>query len=116
MTIKFIFIFIVVLAQTARLVAQSNIGIGTTTPHASALLDLQSNNKGLLIPRMTTSQRNAIGTVAKGLVVYDSTVKSFMFHDGTGWLEVVGKQHLQSKFGECWDRYRYASISIACCK
>ncbi len=86
---KFFFIVIVVFVHTVKLVAQSNIGIGTTTPHTSALLDLQSTSKGLLIPRMTTSQRNSIGTIAKGLVVYDSTIKTFMFHDGTAWQEVI---------------------------
>ena len=36
------------------------IGIGTTNPHTSALLDVQSNNKGVLLPRMTTAQRKSI--------------------------------------------------------
>ena len=108
---KFIFILFIVLLNTCRLIAQSNIGIGTTAPHTSALLDLQSTNKGLLIPRMTTSQRNAIGTIAKGLVVYDSTIRSFMFHDGTAWQEVVNpNNNLWRKAGN--NIYNQNSVNI----
>ncbi len=113
MTIKFIFIVIVVFVHTGKLVAQSNIGIGTTAPHASALLDLQSTNKGLLIPRMTTSQRNAIGTIAKGLVVYDSTIKTFMFHDGTAWQEVINpNNNLWKKIGNNISNQNSVNIGI----
>ncbi len=113
MTGKFIFIVIMVFVQTGKLVAQSNIGIGTTTPHASSLLDLQSTNKGLLIPRMTTSQRNTIGTIAKGLVVYDSTIKTFMFHDGTAWLEVVNpNNNLWKKIGSNIHNQNSVNIGI----
>ena len=60
------------------------IGMGTTTPHASALLDLQSSSRGLLLPRMSTTQRTSISNPAKGLVVYDSTESktyiTFGFH------------------------------------
>lgn len=47
--------------------AQSGVGIGTTTPNASAALDVTSTTKGLLIPRMTTAQRTAIASPAAGL-------------------------------------------------
>src|SRR5689334_10494160 len=48
-------------------------GIGTTSPNASSILDLQSTSKGLLIPRMTRTQRNAINQPAKGLLIYQLT-------------------------------------------
>jgi len=52
-----------------------NVGIGTTTPHASAALEIQDTSRGILIPRMTMAQRNAIANPAEGLMVYqtDST-------------------------------------------
>ncbi len=56
-------------------------------PHASAILDLASSEKGLLIPRMTTSQRTAI-TGTEGLMVYDTTTDSFWYHDGALWNNV----------------------------
>ncbi len=51
---------------------QNNAGIGTTTPDPSAILDLTSTDKGLLIPRMTGAQRVAISSPATGLVVFQT--------------------------------------------
>ena len=70
---------------TASSFAQNNIGIGTTTPASSALLDISSTNKGLLIPRMTTAQRTAIATPAKGLMVFDNDTSSYWYFNGSAW-------------------------------
>ena len=51
-------------------IAQQNIGIGTLTPAASAVLDVSSTTKGFLPPRMTGVQRDAIVNPANGLVIY----------------------------------------------
>jgi hypothetical protein len=51
----------------------SQVGIGTTTPHASAELDVTSTSKGFLLPRMTTAQRDLISSPAAGLVIYNTT-------------------------------------------
>jgi hypothetical protein len=59
-----------------------NVGIGTTTPVASALLDVTSTTQGLLPPRMTTVQRDAIGTPAAGLVVYNTTTSALNVYNG----------------------------------
>ena len=58
------------------LVLSQNVGIGTSTPNASAQLEISSNSKGLLIPRMTASERGLISNPAHGLLVYqtDGTV------------------------------------------
>ncbi len=58
----------------------SQVGINTTTPDASSVLDLNSTNKGFLAPRMTTAQRLAITAPADGLVVYDTTSKLFYYY------------------------------------
>jgi len=68
----------------AKLFAQS-VGIGTTTPDANAQLDVSSNTKGILIPRLTSVQRSAIVNPAKGLIVYDSTSRVIFYYDGIGW-------------------------------
>lgn len=61
----------IILLFVAELSSQ-NVGINTTTPHASSALDVSSTNKGLLIPRMTLAQRNAIATPATGLMIYQT--------------------------------------------
>ena len=66
-----------------------SVGIGTTTPAASSLLDVTSTTKGFLPPRMTTTQINAISSPAAGLVVYNTTLAVLCFYDGTGWKKVT---------------------------
>ena len=62
--------------------AQDNIGIGTTNPDNSAVLDISSSDKGLLIPRMSLEQRNAINNPADGLMIYQTGDKSgFYFYE-----------------------------------
>ena len=68
--------------------AQS-IGIGTTTPNASSILELKASNKGLLIPRTSTASRTSIVSPAKGLMVYDTTTNSFWYHSGIAWTQIV---------------------------
>lgn len=65
-----------------------SVGIGTTSPNVSAVLDINSSNKGMLVPRMTTTQRNAIASPAKGLLVFDSTRNSYWHYTGTAWKEI----------------------------
>jgi hypothetical protein len=65
--------------------AQNNAGIGTTTPVACAQLDITSTSMGLLIPRLTSVQMNAIGSPATGLLIYNSTAQTFYYYDGTIW-------------------------------
>jgi len=67
--------------------SHAQVGIGTTTPNASSALDITSTTSGLLIPRMTTAQRVAIATPAKGLQVFDTTTNSLWLHNGTIWFE-----------------------------
>jgi len=57
-----------------------------SNPDASAILDVKSTTKGLLIPRMTQAQRTAIATPAEGLIVYQTDgVKDFYYYNGTTW-------------------------------
>lgn len=59
-------------------------GIGTTTPNASSKLEIASTDKGLLIPRMTATQRSAIATPANGLLVYQTDSETgFYVNTGT---------------------------------
>lgn len=62
----------------------AQVGIGTTNPHDSSLLDVNSNDKGMLIPRVTTINRDAIVNPATGLLLFNSTTNSFNYFD-TVW-------------------------------
>ena len=67
------------------LIAQVSISTDNATPDASAMLDVQSTTKGMLIPRLTTTQRTSIASPATGLLVFDSDTNSFWFYDGSAW-------------------------------
>jgi hypothetical protein len=75
--------------------AQSNVGIGTLNPDPSALLEMQATDKGMLIPRMTSTQRSSIVSPATGLLVYQTDSLSpaapatFWYFDGTIWRPII---------------------------
>jgi len=80
---QFLTLLLTVLLTTAT---YAQVGVGTTTPDASSALDIASTTKGLLIPRMTETQRDAISSPATGLMVYQTTTPNgFYFYDGTEW-------------------------------
>lgn len=64
---------------------EQNVGIGTTAPNANALLDLSSSNKGFLMPRLTTAQRDAINPKVPGLAIYNSTLNCMQYWDSNTW-------------------------------
>ena len=55
----------------------------------SAMLDIQSNSKGILVPRLTTSQRTGIANPANGLLVFDNSTQSFWFYHSGSWKQMV---------------------------
>lgn len=75
-------------------IAQNNVGIGTVTPNPQAILDIESNDKGVLISRLTTTARNTLGTaltnVEDGMLVYDKDLTTFFYWDGPNlqWVQV----------------------------
>jgi hypothetical protein len=81
---RYIFILLLLFIYSA-IAAQQGVAISTdgSAPHASAMLDIKSTTKGLLIPSMTFSQRNAIADPAEGLLVNDLTNRRiFVYRDG----------------------------------
>ncbi|MEM6699992.1 MAG: tail fiber protein, partial [Bacteroidota bacterium] len=69
--------------------AQVSINTDNTEPDASAMLDVSSTDRGMLIPRMDSDSRNSITNPAKGLMVFDSTTNSFWYYADV-WQEVGG--------------------------
>jgi hypothetical protein len=77
-----------------------NVGIGTTTPHPSAALDISDTSKGILIPRMTMNQRIAIQNPAEGLMVYQTdSIKGYWYFDGTEWKNVSTNNNSNNNTG-----------------
>jgi hypothetical protein len=58
-----------------------NVGVGTTAPHTSAILDISAESKGVLFPRMTTMQRNTITNPAHGLHIFNTNIGSLQYYD-----------------------------------
>ena len=75
-------------AALARLDTGGSLSIGnsSTAANASSILDLTSTTKGLLLPRMTTTQVNAIATPANGLLVYNTTIDHFCGYQAGAWV------------------------------
>jgi len=69
--------------------AQVAINTDASSPHASAMMEIKTNNKGFLGPRLTSAQRTAIASPADGLWVYDTDTKTFWFYKGSAWSELA---------------------------
>ncbi len=67
----------------------AQVGIGTTSPHASAALEINSTNKGILVPRMTEANRPS--SPATGLLIYQTdNTPGFYVYNGSAWTAVSG--------------------------
>jgi hypothetical protein len=88
-----IFTFLAAVLLTATTYAQ--IGINNENPDASAALDITSTTGGLLVPRMTAAQRDAITSAATGLMIYqtDGTV-GFYYYNGSSWEGYYSKNEI----------------------
>lgn len=75
-------IFMLLLALVSVSEAKAQTGINTKTPDGSAALDITSTTKGLLIPRLTTAQRNTMPSPATGLMIYDTDLNCIMVNNG----------------------------------
>jgi hypothetical protein len=101
--------FIVGLFFSMQMFAQT--GIGTTTPHASAKLEISSNNKGFLPPRIALTGTNDVTTIASpatGLVIYNTAtsgttpnnvIPGFYYYDASKWNQLVDQSSLNSFSG-----------------
>ncbi|MEI6748882.1 MAG: hypothetical protein WCM93_06955, partial [Bacteroidota bacterium] len=92
LTLAVVFILILQIQLFAQ-----NVGINDdgSTPNNSAMLDVKSTGKGLLIPRMTQTQREAIGSPATGLMVFQTDgTKGFYYYETT-W-KLIGSGYTET--------------------
>jgi hypothetical protein len=61
----------------------SQVGIGTTTPNVTSILDVTSTTNGILVPRLTSAQRIAIASPAQSLMVYDTDVDLYYYYSAS---------------------------------
>jgi len=71
--------------ERMRVTNEGTVAIGTFSPNASAILDVQSTTKGVCMPNMTTAQKNAISSPAAGLIVFDTTLAKLCVYTGSAW-------------------------------
>ncbi|MEM7127904.1 MAG: hypothetical protein AAF702_16340 [Chloroflexota bacterium] len=89
--LSYLLIALVLIVATVG-IAFAQFSIGTPNPDPSAALDIVSTTQGVLHPRLTTAQRDAIngGTFAEGLTIYNTEDKCLQVWDGTSWNCIVG--------------------------
>jgi uncharacterized protein (TIGR02145 family) len=82
-------IFIIVLVMSVIYEFYGQVGIGISLPDSSAILDLSSTNRGLLLPRMTTSQIFHIHNPSVGLMTFNTDSLDFWYFNGYMWIGIV---------------------------
>lgn len=94
-----IVLLLAVVMVTLSVTAQ--VGIGTSTPHSSAKLQVEATDQGVLLPRMTQTQMNAIASPATGLVLYctDCNPAGFRVYNGSSWNVLTPTPTLNTQTG-----------------
>lgn len=84
------FLLALVICNLFAIGAYAQVGINTTSPNDKSILDLNSNNKGLLIPRLTKVEISALSLVATdaGMLVYCTDLDLFCYYNGTDWMSM----------------------------
>jgi trimeric autotransporter adhesin len=101
---KYSFFLLILCTCSLKINAQQNIGIGTSTPHSSSLLDVKSNNKGMLVPRINLTSETDMVTIAApatSLLVYNTNNaltdgEGFYFWNGTKWSKLMNRANVST--------------------
>ncbi|MBU0764784.1 MAG: hypothetical protein KJ607_08115, partial [Bacteroidetes bacterium] len=96
------FAVIIILLCTNIALYSQNVAITDDdgyTADSSAMLDVKSVTKGMLVPRMTAIQRNAVLNPARGLLVFDINENSFFFHNGSEWVNLSSGEQVWEQTG-----------------
>ena len=79
-------LFLLLILLNFNIYAQVSINADNSSPDSSAMLDVQSTNKGMLIPRMSNDEMLHISSPAEGLLVYNKDNKAFYYYDNSNWI------------------------------
>ncbi|MCB0807464.1 MAG: tail fiber protein, partial [Bacteroidales bacterium] len=85
-----LFLLVILIALSCAVTAQMAVTSDGSDADPSAMLDVKSNDKGILIPRMTAIQRDAVASPATGLLVFVTDDNSFYFYNGSAWESFSG--------------------------
>jgi hypothetical protein len=83
-------VVVLISVHATDLYAQDNVGINNPNPDPSAILDMVSDDQGVLVPRLTSNQKINITSPATGLLIYDVDLDEFWYFDGIAWVPVQG--------------------------
>lgn len=94
-------LFLLLFNFTNSPIRAQSVGISNSliTPDPSSILELRTTNKGILVPRLTTEERDGIGSPATALTVFNSTTKKFNFYNGSLWVVLGSTPYLSIDAG-----------------
>ncbi len=101
--ITLVFLFLI----TVKLFSQIGINTDNSTPNVSAQLDVKSTNKGLLLPRISTSA-TTFNSPAAGLMVYDQDKASLAYYNGSAWNSLANN----GGSGGLYDRFPHSKSYV----
>ena len=110
--IRIIIIILLITNHQSLITLNAQIAINTdgATPDASAMLDVSSTDKGILIPRMDSTSRQNISNPATGLMVYDTTTITFWYYDNSQWNEIRNGSEIINGY----DIFENLSADLSC--
>ena len=75
-------------SAVTQVTTYGSVGIGTTSPNSAAAVEISSTSKGLLLPRMTTVQRDAIANAPAGLMIFNTSDGKVQVYSGSLWVDL----------------------------
>ncbi|MCX6233617.1 MAG: hypothetical protein NT175_02690 [Bacteroidetes bacterium] len=102
--------------QSSVYYEEGQVGIGTSEPDSSAILDVTSSTQGYLPPRMTTTERDDIENPAEGLMIYNLDCHCINFFNGVEWVSYGQDPNLDFECGgqltDVRDDKTYGTVQI----